>query len=58
MAALQNSTLEAIVGNQVQLLGDWLAALEANGATRNIREQELRQETPVSYTHLTLPTTF
>jgi len=45
MAALQNSTLEAIVSNQAQLLGEWLAALEANGATRNIREQDLRQET-------------
>ena len=45
MAALQNSTLEAIVGSQAQLQGEWLAALEANGATRNIREQDLRQET-------------
>ncbi|CAM3945064.1 RsbT co-antagonist protein RsbRA [Pseudomonas reidholzensis] len=45
MAALQNSTLEAIASNQAQLLGDWLAGLEANGATRNIKEQDLRQET-------------
>ncbi|MEX5503767.1 STAS domain-containing protein [Pseudomonas putida] len=45
MAALQNSTLEAIVGNQAQLLAEWISALEANGATRNIREHDLRQET-------------
>jgi rsbT co-antagonist protein RsbR len=45
MAALQNSTLEAIGSNQAQLLSEWHASLEANGATRNIREQDLRQET-------------
>ncbi|HDS1737693.1 STAS domain-containing protein [Pseudomonas sp. BP8] len=45
MAALQNSTLEAIIGNQAQLLGDWIAGLEANGATRNIKDHDLRQET-------------
>ena len=45
MAALQNSTLEAIASNQSQLIGDWIAALEANGAARNIKEQDLRQET-------------
>lgn len=45
MAALQNSSLEAIIGNQPQLLAQWLSALEANGATRNIREHDLRQET-------------
>jgi rsbT co-antagonist protein RsbR len=45
MAALQNSTLEAIGSNQYQLLRESHASLEANGATRNIREQDLRQET-------------
>jgi rsbT co-antagonist protein RsbR len=45
MAALQNSTLEAIASNQSRLIGDWIAALEANGAARNIKEQDLRQET-------------
>jgi len=45
MAALQSSTLEAIVGNQAQLQRSWLEALEAKGAARNIREQDLRQET-------------
>ena len=45
MAALQNSTMQAITSQQGQLLADWHAALEANGATRNIREQDLREET-------------
>ncbi|MDP9523217.1 hypothetical protein Q7K56_19280 [Pseudomonas putida] len=26
-------------------MAEWLSALEANGATRNIREHDLRQET-------------
>ena len=45
MAALHGSTLEAIEGNQAQLLGEWLSGQEANGATRNIKEQVLAQET-------------
>ncbi|MBO0368358.1 STAS domain-containing protein [Pseudomonas putida] len=45
MAALQGSTLEAIVGNQPQLLNDWQAALEASGASRNVKEHDLRQQT-------------
>lgn len=45
MAALHGSTLEAIKHNQAQLLEQWTAALEANGATRNIKEQTLLQET-------------
>ncbi|WP_060509417.1 STAS domain-containing protein [Pseudomonas sp. NBRC 111124] len=44
MAALQGSTLEAIKANQAQLINEWLAALEASGATRNIKEQTLNQE--------------
>ncbi len=45
MAALQHSTLDRIKNNQVQLLAQWTAALEANGATRNLREQTVLQET-------------
>lgn len=45
MATLHGSTLEAIKGNQAKLLGEWLSGLEANGATRNIKEQVLAQET-------------
>lgn len=45
MAALHGSTLETIKNNQAQLLAQWTAALEANGATRNIKEQTVVQET-------------
>jgi len=45
MAALHGSTLEAIKHNQAQLLAQWVEALEANGANRNLKEQTLMQET-------------
>ncbi|MEZ1317942.1 STAS domain-containing protein [Pseudomonas fluorescens] len=45
MAALQTSTLEAIQNNQAQLLVDWYAGLDASGATRNLKEHEIKQET-------------
>ncbi|MBK5002094.1 STAS domain-containing protein [Pseudomonas sp. S31] len=45
MAALLGSTLEALKHNQAQLLAQWTAALDANGATRNIKEQTVLQET-------------
>jgi len=45
MAALQGSTLDAVNSNQSQLLDGWIASLEANGATRNLKKQELRQQT-------------
>ncbi len=45
MAALQGSTLDAIKNNQSQLLDEWIVGLEANGATRNLKEQDLRQQT-------------
>ncbi|MDZ5602644.1 STAS domain-containing protein [Pseudomonas sp. RP23018S] len=45
MAALQGSTLDAINNNQSQLLDEWIVGLEANGATRNLKEQDLRQQT-------------
>ncbi|AIR90780.1 STAS domain-containing protein [Pseudomonas cremoricolorata] len=45
MATLQGSTLEAIKNNQDQLLDEWIASLESNGATRNLKEQDLRQQT-------------
>ena len=44
MAALHTSTLEAIKGNQAQLLNDWIAGLEAAGATRNLKPEELKQQ--------------
>lgn len=45
MATLQGSTLEAIQHSQAQLREEWTAGLETNGATRNIKEQVLAQET-------------
>ena len=45
MAALQNSTLDAIKSNQAQLLADWINGQEAAGATRNLKPDELRQQT-------------
>ncbi|BDM24937.1 MULTISPECIES: STAS domain-containing protein [Pseudomonas] len=45
MAALHGSTLEAIKTNQAQLLNEWISSLETSGATRNIKEQTLSQET-------------
>ncbi|HEN8797689.1 STAS domain-containing protein [Pseudomonas sp. CM25] len=45
MAALHGSTSEAIKNNQAQLQKEWLSGLETNGATRNIKEQVLAQET-------------
>ncbi|WP_313740004.1 STAS domain-containing protein [Pseudomonas sp.] len=53
MAALQGSTLDAINNNQSQLLEEWIASLEANGATRNLKEHELRQQTS-GFLHLLL----
>jgi len=45
MAALQTGTVQAISNNQAQLLGEWRSGLEASGATRNLKEQELQQQT-------------
>ena len=45
MAALLDSTLNAIQNHQAQLLNEWASSLEANGAMRNLKEQELRRET-------------
>lgn len=51
MAALQISTLDAMKNNQAQLLTEWIKGLEANGATRNLKEQDLKQQT-AEFLHL------
>ncbi len=56
MAALQDSTLNAMETHQQQLLEGWLKALQATGATRNIKEQELTQEAQEFLQILTLTT--
>lgn len=45
MAALSSSTLDAIKAQRPQLLGEWLKDLEDKGATRNLKEQDLQQQT-------------
>ena len=45
MAALNSSTLEAIQVQRQQLLDTWTQGLEASGATRNLKEQDLHQQT-------------
>lgn len=45
MAALQTSTLEAIKKHQTQLIADWFTGLEQSGATRNLKDNEIKQQT-------------
>lgn len=45
MAALQSGTIDAIKKNQAQLLTQWTSSLEASGATRNLKDQDLKQQT-------------
>ncbi len=45
MAALNSSTLEAIQVQRQQLIDTWARNLEASGATRNLKEQDLQQQT-------------
>lgn len=44
MAAVQQKTVDAIKNSQPELKAAWLAALEANGATRNIKGDDLQQQ--------------
>ncbi|OLU27336.1 polyvinylalcohol dehydrogenase [Pseudomonas sp. PA15(2017)] len=53
MAALQTGTVQAIKNNQAQLLVEWSQGLEASGSTRNLKEQELQQQT-AEFLQLTL----
>jgi rsbT co-antagonist protein RsbR len=45
MAALQNSTLEAMKNKQAQLLNEWVDGLQASGATRNLKDHDVQQQT-------------
>jgi rsbT co-antagonist protein RsbR len=44
MAALQQRTINALKESQSQLSASWLASLEASGATRNLKEDEIKQQ--------------
>ena len=45
MAALQNTTVEALKNQQAQVLTEWVNGLEASGATRNLKEHDVQQQT-------------
>lgn len=45
MAVLQIGTIEAIRNKQAQLLDNWIKGLQAGGATRNLKEHDLQQQT-------------
>jgi rsbT co-antagonist protein RsbR len=45
MAALQQTTVDSLKRSESQLATHWLADLEANGATRNLKAEDLRQQT-------------
>lgn len=45
MAALQQRTVEAMKKSQAGLTSKWLSSLEASGATRNIKEEDLKLQT-------------
>ena len=45
MAALQNGTLDAMNTQQQQLLNDWISGLETTGANRNLKDQDVKQQT-------------
>ena len=44
MAAVQQKTVDAIKASQQELTTAWLTALEASGATRNVKEDDLKQQ--------------
>lgn len=44
MAALQQRTTDAMKRSQSQLSATWLAGLEASGATRNLKDDDLKQQ--------------
>jgi rsbT co-antagonist protein RsbR len=45
MAALQQTTVKALKRSEAQLSARWLADLEASGATRNLKAEDLAQQT-------------
>ncbi|KTC48259.1 polyvinylalcohol dehydrogenase [Pseudomonas fluorescens ABAC62] len=44
MAALHNSTLDAMKNKQTHLLGEWINRLQASGTTRNLKDQDVQQQ--------------
>ena len=44
MATLQTNTIQALQANRSALLNEWNASLEASGATRNIKADDIQQQ--------------
>ena len=44
MATLQTNTIQALQANRSTLLNEWNASLEASGATRNIKADDIQQQ--------------
>ena len=44
MATLHATTVQALQSNKLSLLTTWIESLEASGATRNVKEADLKQQ--------------
>ncbi|OPA91750.1 polyvinylalcohol dehydrogenase [Pseudomonas fluorescens] len=45
MATLQATTIQALQNNRTSLLSEWVASQEATGATRNLKEDDVKRQT-------------
>ena len=45
MATLQATTIQALQNNRTSLLSEWVASQEATGATRNLKDDEVKRQT-------------
>ncbi|WP_426134272.1 STAS domain-containing protein [Pseudomonas sp. PWP3-1b2] len=45
MATLQATTIQALLNNRTSLLSEWVASQEATGATRNLKDDEVKRQT-------------
>lgn len=45
MATLQATTIQALQNNRASLLSEWVASQEATGATRNLKDDEVKRQT-------------
>ena len=45
MATLQTNTIQALYENRTSLLNEWNTGLEASGATRNVKGDDVKQQT-------------
>ena len=45
MATLQATTIQALQNNRTSLLSEWVASQEATGATRNLKDDDVKRQT-------------